>query len=92
MAYCLADVDLAAGAAACQQLLRLRLLPLADGSLAEFAAFGQLSKPQEKQPLVFVVTDELELLLVGSQSKPVCRQLAVSWQQASVLVLLLLHC
>lgn len=73
LAYCLADVDLSAGAAACQQLLRLRLLPLADGSVAEVAEYsGGKSKAQnqQQQQLVFVVTEELELLLMGSQSKP----------------------
>jgi hypothetical protein len=75
LAYCLADVDLSAGAAACQQLLRLRLLPLADGSLAAVAEYsgerskGQSRQQQQQQQLVFVVTEELELLLVGSQSE-----------------------
>jgi hypothetical protein len=73
LAYCLADVDLSGGAAACQPLLRLRLLPLADGSLAAVAEYsGERSKGQrrqQQQQLVFVVTDELELLLVGSQSE-----------------------
>jgi hypothetical protein len=73
LAYCLADVDLSAAAAACQQLLRLRLLPLADGSLAAVSEYsGERSKGQgrqQQQQLVFVVTEELELLLVGSQSE-----------------------
>ncbi|WIA11333.1 hypothetical protein OEZ85_011456 [Tetradesmus obliquus] len=76
LAYCLADVDLSAGAAACQQLLRLRLLPLADGSVAEVAEYSggkskaqnqQQQQQQQQQQLVFVVTEELELLLMGSQ-------------------------
>jgi hypothetical protein len=67
-------VDLSAAAAACQQLLRLRLLPLADGSLAAVSEYsGERSKgqgrQQQQQQLVFVVTEELELLLVGSQSE-----------------------
>jgi hypothetical protein len=81
LAYCLADVDLSVGAAACQRLLRLRLLPLADGSLAEAVAYsaGQSqgqgrSRQQQQQQLVFVVTEELELLLLGSQSE-------CAWQQ-----------
>jgi hypothetical protein len=80
LAYCLADVDMSAGAAACKQLLRLRLLPLADGSLAEFAEYSGHQRQQQQQQqwqqqqrqqqqLVFVVTEDLELLLVGSQSE-----------------------
>jgi hypothetical protein len=69
LAYCLADVDLSAGPAACWQLLRLRLLPLADGSLAEVAEYSSGQGKVQQQQFVFVVTEELELLLVGSQSK-----------------------
>lgn len=81
LTYCLADLDLSQGrhGAWQQQLQGLELLPLADGT--KMAAFqmqqqgvysasmaGPAGSAAAAAP-VFVVTDALEQLLVGSQSK-----------------------
>lgn len=67
LAYVIADVDLSGGASACQPLLGLRLLPTADGGLAELQQ--QHQGHQQQQHAVFVVTSELEELLVGQHSE-----------------------
>lgn len=69
LAYCLQDLDLSTGpnGAWLQQVVGLRLLPLADGQgLAAFEAPEQASRPQQ---LVFVVTDAVEQALVHTERK-----------------------
>jgi hypothetical protein len=69
LAYCLSDLDLSAGPTGSwlQQLVGLRLLPLADGQgLAEVEVTTGTAVPRQ---LVFVVTEPLELMLVKSQSE-----------------------
>jgi hypothetical protein len=69
LAYCMQDLDLSSGPSGVwlQQLVGLRLLPLADGQgLAAFEAPMQSSRPQQ---LVFVVTDAVEQALVHTQRK-----------------------
>lgn len=69
LSYCLQDLDLSTGpnGAWLQQVVGLRLLPLADGQgLAAFEAPEQASKPQQ---LVFVVTDAVEQALVHTERK-----------------------
>lgn len=61
----MADLDVAAGSADCQQLLGLKLLPLQDGSLATWQRLLP-SGSQRRQQLVFVATEELEAVLVAS--------------------------
>lgn len=67
LAYCLRDLDLSSGPTGSwlQQLLGLRLLPLADGS--SLTAFEASVRTAAAHQLVFVVTDALEHSLVHSQ-------------------------
>jgi len=63
----------ATGAAACRPLLDLQLLPAADGQLVPLLEAPRgatsVSHSTADWPIIFVVTEALELLLVGSQSE-----------------------
>lgn len=69
LAYCLRDLELSSGPTGSwlQQLLGLKLLPVADGST--LTAFEASVAPSGPHQLVFVVTDALEQSLVQSQRK-----------------------
>lgn len=68
LAYCLRDVDLSTGPTGgwLQQLMGLRLLPLADGQ-GVAAVEVTMGSAQSQQQLVFVVVDALEQALVQTE-------------------------
>lgn len=65
--YCLTDLDLLSQPPPVSQLVGLRLLPVKDGSLVAFT-MNDATAAVAAVP-VFVVSDALELLLVGSQGE-----------------------